>query len=57
MLDGNDGSVEERPVFFYRGNLLYAVRMNQYKVWIVGTVSQLNISRHTFSLGQLVKKS
>ena len=34
MLDGNDGSVEDRPVFFYRGNLLYAARMNQYKVWM-----------------------
>ena len=23
---------EDHPVFFYRGNLLYAVRWNQYKV-------------------------
>ena len=25
-------SLEEKPVFFYRGNLLYAVRMGHYKV-------------------------
>jgi hypothetical protein len=25
-------SLEEKPVFFYRGNLLYAVRIDQYKV-------------------------
>ena len=32
LLDGDAGSVENRPVFFYRGDLLYAIRMNSYKV-------------------------
>ena len=32
LMDGNAGSVEDRPVYFYRGNLLYAIRMNSYKV-------------------------
>ena len=32
LLDGDAGTVENRPVFFYRGDLLYAIRMNLYKV-------------------------
>ena len=32
LLEDKKVEVEERPVFFYRGNLLYAVRLDSYKV-------------------------
>ena len=41
LLDGDAGTVENRPVFFYRGDLLYAIRMNLYKVPIFAVFAQL----------------
>ena len=32
LLEDKKVEVEERPVFFYRGNLLYALRLDSYKV-------------------------
>ena len=40
VLLGQDDSNTGHPVYFYRGNLLYAVRWKQYKVTDVGSLQK-----------------
>ena len=40
VLLGEDDSNTGHPVYFYRGNLLYAVRWKQYKVTEIGSLQK-----------------
>ena len=59
LLEDKEVEVEERPVFFYRGNLLYAVRMDSYKVLQQRQVTMYKEtdSRRTFSPGLLARRN
>ena len=59
LLEDKKVEVEERPVFFYRGNLLYAVRMDSYKVLQQRKVTMYKgkDSRRTFSPGLLARRN
>ena len=43
ILLGEDDSSAGHPVYFYRGNLLYAVRWKQYKVMVVSNEDVISI--------------
>ena len=59
LMEDKKVEVEERPVFFYRGNLLYAVRMDSYKVLQQRQVTMYKEtdSRRTFSPGLLARRN
>ena len=59
VISGDNTEDTGHPVFFYRGNLLYAVRWTQYKVSHPLTISHstINYFRHIFGLGLHLLKS